>query len=129
MAVGPMAGGLLIRFTGHTLSVFYVAFAIHIIYALLIWVVVPESVSKKDMDAAKVKYNEEMGNSARERESETTVGLLVRLKRIFSFLSPLTIFMPEIERSEGRKPRRNWNLALMAIGYGSTISVMVCCVR
>ncbi|KIJ94708.1 hypothetical protein K443DRAFT_350615 [Laccaria amethystina LaAM-08-1] len=124
MAVGPMAGGLLIRFTGHTLSVFYVAFAIHIVYALLIWVVVPESVSKNGMDAAKVKYNEEMGNSARERELEITVGFPVRLKRIFSFLSPLTIFMPEIERSEGRKPRRNWNLALMAIGYGSTISVM-----
>ncbi|EDR03207.1 uncharacterized protein LACBIDRAFT_307381 [Laccaria bicolor S238N-H82] len=124
MAVGPMAGGLLIRFTGYTLSVFYVAFAIHIIYAFLIWVVVPESVSMKDMDAAKVKYNEEMGNSARERESETSVGFFVRLKRIFSFLSPLTIFMPEIEKSEGRKPRRNWNLALMAIGYGSTISVM-----
>jgi MFS family permease len=129
MAVGPVLGGLLIRFTGHTLSVFYVATAVHIVYALLVWVAIPESLTKKDMAEAKAKYDEEMRESARERDFNPTVSFLVKLKRIFSFLSPLTIFTPEIERAEEnplKSPRRNWNLTLMAIGYGSTVSVMVC---
>lgn len=127
MAVGPVLGGLLIRFTGHALSVFYVATAVHIVYALLIWVAIPESLTKKDMAEAKAKYDEEMCELARERDLNPTVGFLVKLKRIFSFLSPLAIFMPEIERADENPlkiPRRNWNLTLMAIGYGSTVSVV-----
>lgn len=127
MAVGPLLGGLLTRFTGNVLSVFYVATAVHTVYALLVWVAIPESLTKKDMAEAKAKYNEEMHDLARERDLNPTVGFLVKLKRIFSFLSPLTIFTPGIERAEEnplKKPRRNWNLTLMALGYGSTVSVM-----
>lgn len=130
MAVGPLLGGLLIRFTGHVLSAFYVATAVHTVYALLVWVAIPESLRKKDMAEAKAKYNEEMHDLARERDLNPTIGFLVKLKRIFSFLSPLTIFTPVIERAGEnplKKPRKNWNLALMALGYGSTVSVMVRC--
>jgi len=128
MALGPTIGSLLIRFTGHVLSVFYIATACHILYSILVWFILPESVSKEQMAAAKVKYRTELEDNAIERERNPAMGILVKLRRLFAFLSPLTIFMPMDVKVNGnplKKPRKDWSLTLMALGYGFTISLMV----
>ncbi|KDR73681.1 hypothetical protein GALMADRAFT_251462 [Galerina marginata CBS 339.88] len=127
MALGPTLGALLIRFTGQTISVFYVAASLHVVYTILVWTTIPESLDKKKMDQAKAKYAVDLLETANEREVNPAVGLLVRLRRLFAFLSPLTIFMPEEEKHTGnplKKPKKDYNLTLMALGYGFTISLM-----
>lgn len=128
MALGPTLGGLLIRFTGKTLSVFYVATALHFIYACLVWLIIPESLTATQMHKSAVKYDGELRETAHDREINPAVGLLVRIKRLFAFLSPLTVFMPEIVENGAnplKKKKRDWNLTLIAAGYAFTISLMV----
>ncbi|KAJ3502515.1 hypothetical protein NLJ89_g8854 [Agrocybe chaxingu] len=128
-AVGPALGSLLIRFTGHTLSVFFAAAASHVLYTILVFLILPESVSQKHMTLAKARYAAELLDHAQERERNAAVGVLVNIRRLFAFLSPLTVFLPgeDKARSNGnplKKPKKDWNLTLMALGYGFTISIM-----
>ncbi|KDR68702.1 hypothetical protein GALMADRAFT_256506 [Galerina marginata CBS 339.88] len=127
VAIGPSLGALLIGFTGQPISVFYVAASLHVAYTILVWTTIPESLTKKKMDLAKAKYAADLLETANERELNPAVGLLVRIRRLFAFLSPLAIFMPEEERPTGnplKKPKKDYNLTLMALGYGFTISLM-----
>ncbi|KAF5369159.1 hypothetical protein D9615_009966 [Tricholomella constricta] len=129
MAIGPTFGGLLIRFSGQLLSVFYAAAAVHLIYAFLIWFVLPESLLKSQMQQSKIKYDEEVRDTALDRERNPAVGLLVRAKRLFAFLLPLTVFLPELKpRGPGDNPlkrkKRDWNLTIVAAVYGLAVSIM-----
>ncbi|KAF8077579.1 major facilitator superfamily domain-containing protein [Lyophyllum atratum] len=129
MAFGPTLGSLLIRVTGQLLSVFYVATLLHLIYASMVWFVLPESLLQSQMQQSRVKYEEELRDTARDRESNPAVGLLVRVKRLFTFLSPLTVFLPELKAARlGDNPlkrkRRDWNLTLLAVVYGLAVSIM-----
>ncbi|KAK7467283.1 hypothetical protein VKT23_004340 [Stygiomarasmius scandens] len=126
-SLGPTFGGLLIRLTHKTISVFYVATVSHLIYACMIWFVVPESLSKKQMDLAKAKYKQQ---AAETRMQEVQVGklaaCLVKAKRIFGFLTPLAVFAPAqvVNRSPLKKSSRDWSLTFIAIGYAFTLSIM-----
>ncbi|KDR73680.1 hypothetical protein GALMADRAFT_251460 [Galerina marginata CBS 339.88] len=127
VALGPTLGALLIRFTGQTISVLYVASSLHVAYGMLVWVAMPESLSKKKMDEAKAKYAAELLETENERQGKPLVGILVRLRRLFSFLSPLTIFMPEEEKrtlNPLKRPKKDYNLTFMALGYGFTVSLL-----
>ncbi|GLB34576.1 putative major facilitator superfamily protein [Lyophyllum shimeji] len=129
MALGPTLGGLLIRFTGSLLSVFYAALFVHLIYASTVWLLLPESLLKSQMQQSKMKYREELLDTARDRELNPAVGLLVRFKRLFAFLSPLTVFLPELKALRpGDNPlkqkRRDSNLTILAAVYGLAVSVM-----
>ncbi|KAF5389821.1 hypothetical protein D9757_003673 [Collybiopsis confluens] len=122
-ALGPTLGGLLIRFTRQTISVFYAASCSHLIYAFMVWFIVPESNSKPKMQLARAKYQEEI-DLRRTREGR---GPSVRTKRLFSFLSPLAVFSPVSVSETGNplKPaRRDWNLTLLALSYAFIVSVM-----
>jgi hypothetical protein len=129
MALGPMFGSLLIHFTGKTLSVFFVAGLLHVAYTFLVWFILPESLSKEKMENAKIKYTTGLLEAANEREQNPAFGFLVKLRRAFAFLSPLTIFMPEEKGSSNplKKPKEDWNLTLMALVFAFTISLTVCC--
>ncbi|KAF9014116.1 major facilitator superfamily domain-containing protein [Cyathus striatus] len=109
MALGPTLGGLFIRFTGTTLSVFYATASLHMAYTLLVWTVFPESLSKVHRDRSKTKGG---------------VGLM---KRVFGFLTPLAVFSPSVDEV-GTNPlkgkKRDWNLMLMALAYGFTLTLM-----
>ncbi|KAF5330575.1 hypothetical protein D9619_005275 [Psilocybe cf. subviscida] len=126
MAFGPTVGSLLIRATGHTLSVFYLATATHALYTVLVWLILPESLSRKQMTLAKEKYEAEGGAAAADRGP---VGILVKLRRLFAFLSPLTVFMPyevkgeDVDVNPLKKPKKDWNLTFMALAYASIISI------
>jgi MFS family permease len=126
VAVGPTLGGLLNRVTRQTISVFYAASLIHLIYAFMIWFIVPESNSKRKMQLAKAKYQEELTESRRTGEVAGVISRL-RVERLFSFLSPLAVFNPSRAQVSGnplKPPRRDWNLTLVALGYAFTISIM-----
>lgn len=128
MALGPTVGSLLIRATGFTLSVFYLATATHILYTFLVFFILPESLTRKQMALTKDKYEAEGGAAAADRGP---VSALVKLRRLFAFLSPLTIFMPYEIKGEGvdvnplKKPKKDWNLTFMALAYASIVSIMV----
>jgi len=124
MAIGPTLGSLLIRATGRTLSVFYMAVIVEFLYTLLLSLILPESITKEQMALSKAKYYADLSNSTAERQA---MGVLRRVQRTFSFFSPLTIFMPLVGKSQNalRKPRRDWTLTMLVIAYGITISVMV----
>lgn len=125
-ALGPTFGGLLIRFTGHTISVFYVATAVHFLYALMVWFIIPESNSPRKMQIAKAKYQEEL-DEYQTTQAREGASMLHALKRLFSFLSPLSVFAPTQVSDSGnplKPPRRDWNLALIALSYAFTVSIM-----
>jgi hypothetical protein len=120
MTFGPTIGGLLIRFTGHILSVFYLASILHFLYACMVWFIIPESLSLRQREILRHKHIAEVeGQGARGT-----------LKRLFAFLSPLSLLMPEIssEEQDGnplKRKGRDWSLTLLSAAYGSTISLMV----
>ncbi|KAJ3819974.1 major facilitator superfamily domain-containing protein [Lentinula raphanica] len=121
-ALGPTLGGLLIRTTQQTISVFYVATLVHMLYAFMIWFIVPESNGKRKMQLARAKYQEETLELRRSREG---AGILLRIKRLFSFLTPLVIFNPiPVSDNPLKPPRRDWNLVLIALSYAFTVSVI-----
>jgi len=92
VACGPSLGGLLLRATQDVLSVFYGSAIMHLIYIAFVCIIIPESLSGARMAASQVRYLEEMRQLKEAREG-VAVGILVRIKRLFGFLSPLTMFM------------------------------------
>ncbi|KAJ7724442.1 MFS general substrate transporter [Mycena maculata] len=120
LGLGPTLGGLLVRYSHNLLSVFYVAAGIHAAYAVLVWIILPESLSKAQMETASIQYEERMRLLD---EQERTV--LFRVKRIFSFLKPLAIFIPTpVDRGANAGGRKwDWNMTLLAVAYGLTISL------
>ncbi|KAG2019931.1 hypothetical protein CC2G_005324 [Coprinopsis cinerea AmutBmut pab1-1] len=128
MALGPTVGSLLIRQTGHIIAIFFMAATIHCVYALFIWVILPESLSRRKMKRSRQLYERETEELAAETEMSRSFPRLLayRFKLLFRFLRPLTIFFPDFKPSQNplKKPKRDWNLTLMAVGYGFTISMM-----
>ncbi|KAI8989675.1 major facilitator superfamily domain-containing protein [Trametes punicea] len=124
MAIGPTLGGVVIRLSGMFISVFYIAAALHFVYALLIWFVIPESLSAQERQAARIRHAVE---EAEYRAAHSHGGARVLLKRMFAFLTPLALFLP-VELNEGGSPskgkRRDWSLCLVVAAYGFTISLM-----
>ncbi|KAL0946702.1 hypothetical protein HGRIS_012889 [Hohenbuehelia grisea] len=128
IALGPTLGSLIIRLTQQALFVFYLAAGLHAFYAFICWFVLPESLSEKDMIEFRENSRKKELAESRERELEVAngAGLLTRTasstKRCFKFLAPLGIFIPF--RDSSSLTGRNWNLTLIALGYGFTISIM-----
>jgi MFS family permease len=126
-AVGPTFGSFVIHATGSTISIFYVAACFHFVYALVMWFVLPESVSAARQRYSAAKYHSELNLAQQDREASTSK-VLVHVTRLFAFLSPLSIFSPRIPVHGGnplKSRKKNWNLTLLALGFGFTISVMV----
>ena len=125
MALGPTIGGLLIRFTGEVLSVFYLASCLHLMYSFLVWFIIPESLTKGGMELAKTRYADSV---LRVDPNSSLVARVTRIvHRLFSFLSPLAILGPveKVPGSTSKGRRKDWNLTLVAVAYGFTIGLMV----
>lgn len=124
MGIGPTLGGLLIRVTGDILSVFYFATLTHFIYAFLIWFIIPESLTQAQRRMSRVKHSHS-NTVSRDGQNKWTIWM----KRIFGFLSPLSVFMPEVTTGTNplKTPRRDWNLTLVAFAYGFTLTLIVSC--
>jgi MFS family permease len=127
LALGPALGGLLIHATHNILSVFYLSAILHLTHAAFVLLIVPESLYQTQMMASRVRHRERRRELKESRDSVVERGILFRIKRLFGFLSPLTMLMPA--HVEGNGPlkcrKRDWNLTLVAIVYGSTNIIMV----
>ena len=105
--------------------VFYISTAIHVIYSLLVWFVIPESLSPADLRAAQARHKLDVEEY---RAAHAHGGPLVFLKRMFAFLQPLALFLP-VDLNKGGNPakgkRMDWNLTLLIIAYAFVVSLMV----
>ena len=126
-ALGPSLGSLLIRFTGQPLSVFYVGFSLHILYACLVWFIMPESLTKSYMTLAKAKYAESLRGVLLDHNRGLVAKFINNVGRLFSFLKPLSIVGPteEVSGNSLKGRRKDWNLTLLVAAYGFTISLLV----
>ncbi|KAF9061927.1 major facilitator superfamily domain-containing protein [Rhodocollybia butyracea] len=120
-AAGPTLGGLLIRFTRQTISVFYVATVVHITYVLMIWFLIPDSISPRKIQRAKAQHQEWLAENRRARNGG---GISFWVKRLFSFLTPLSVFNAVRISENPLKIRRDWSLVWVALSYSFTVSVM-----
>jgi hypothetical protein len=84
-----------------------------------VWFILPESLSRTQMDASAVKWKEQEENAR-----NGNIGLL---KRVFSLFSPLGIFVPQVVHSgsQSRRGKRDWNLTMLAIAFGAVNCIMV----
>ena len=108
VAFGPSFGSLLVRLTETPITVFYLATCVHVLMAIYVWTIVPESLPKRTQKANRLRAEQRRLEEARAEERETQehlVGdrimwkmvcerMLGRAKTIFSFLSPLSVFAP-----------------------------------
>ncbi|KAI0341888.1 MFS general substrate transporter [Trametopsis cervina] len=118
--LGPTIGGIVVHFTGSPLSVFYISTTLHALYAVLVWFIVPESLSKRrQLEARKLKREEEQAAQGRRRSS-----ILQRSTKLLGILAPLALFYPTAPAADDldplKRPKRDWNLLLLALAYGST---------
>ncbi|KAK8105493.1 hypothetical protein PG999_008852 [Apiospora kogelbergensis] len=128
VALGPLIAGYLVKWTGTLLSIFYVALASHIIFMLFIWLVMPESLSKKRQMLARQKHRQEEDALAERLHSRVRSRLLLDwLPAIFMAnpLAPLKMLVPG-GAGHGRLRRNMIILAFMdtiilsvAIGSGA----------
>jgi MFS family permease len=129
-AFGPILGSLLIRASGQLLSVFYGATVIHLIYAFLIWFILPQSLSLSYRLRAREKHAQEQRKNAADSSDRFAVRVLLFVKRLFAFLAPLSVFAPMLQKANNplKRAKRDWTLTYIALAYMATISVMVCIV-
>ncbi|EJD02383.1 MFS general substrate transporter [Fomitiporia mediterranea MF3/22] len=137
MAFGPTIGSILIHVTHTPLSVFYLSTAVHALFAMYTWVIVPESLPERAqrVNRMRVERRRFEERQAEEIEDQEQCGgrvkwirLMRRMKRVFKFLSPLSVFAPEkVPSTPGAflgKRRRDWSLTFIALGFGCSALVM-----
>ncbi|CCM04727.1 uncharacterized protein FIBRA_06915 [Fibroporia radiculosa] len=121
MSIGPTLGSIIVSYTGHPLWVFYVAISLHIFASCLVWFVIPESLSPSQMTQSRKLRTKELEQV---KHARARGGFLVWLSRVFGFLTPLALLLPSAAGSDPLKRKRDWNLVLLAIGYGFIVIVV-----
>lgn len=119
-ALGPTIGGLLIHATGNILSVFYMSTISHCFYALMVWCIIPESLTNAQRNRSRLQH-------ARDKALIIEQGKVkVWMSRIFGFLTPLSVIMPLSVPSGNplKSKRTDWNLTLLAASYGLVVSLI-----
>lgn len=127
MAVGPILASFVIRSTGQLMLVFYLATGLHFLYAFLVWFILPESLSLSHRLRAREKYAQELRIDTSEGSGPFSIRTLKMAKRLFAFLAPLNIFLPEVREMNNNplKKRKDWNLTLLGIAYFLMTSMIV----
>lgn len=105
VALGPLVAGLIVKTTGNMLTMFYLAFLGHLIYALFVIFLVPESLSRKRQLAVREK-----DRITRENTQHDT-SIWSKLK-VANFLAPLKIIWPT---GPGTSSHLRINLVLLSV--------------
>lgn len=96
--------------------VFYAAITMDIIFLLLVWLAIPESLLPAQMEAARQEHARDL-----EAHHLTSGGLLADVKKaLLAVVEPLEIFLPSSESftvPPVKLPSRSWNLTLIAVAY------------
>lgn len=124
MALGPTLGGFLVRCTGNLLVPFYFATCMHLLYAISLLVIVPESLTREQMEGNR---NSHAAKVEQTRLANSDRPILARFKFIFESLGPLTLFLSPPNRKGGNpmKPKKDWSLLLIALSYGGAVMLIV----
>ena len=75
IAVGPTLGGLMVKRTNNILSPFYFALGVHLLYALFVGFVIPESTNEDNRREAKADYEASRREMKRKAEARKTAEL------------------------------------------------------
>ncbi len=103
IAVGPMLAGVMMKWTGSILVVFYYAIGSHLFFLLFLFILVPESVSKSRQLRAREKYR----TNKEETQEESWWGTI----KNYNFFESLSILHP---RGPGTSNALRRNLTLLA---------------
>ncbi|KAJ7150962.1 major facilitator superfamily domain-containing protein [Mycena crocata] len=114
--IGPPLGSLLVRLTGSLLSVFYFAAAFRILHLCILWFMLPESLTVVQMQQAAATHAEQHQHSDAESRGRTW------FRRLFFFLQPLSIFLPQDIPS--KKGKKDWNLTILVLAFGVILLAM-----
>lgn len=96
------------------------AAAFRIIQTCFVWFLLPESLTTAQMHRASAIHKETV-------PSDDTPRLLLWLQRLFFFLKPLAVLLPEKVSPENslKGAKRDWNLPILALVYGLMLLAMV----
>ncbi|OAX37210.1 MFS general substrate transporter [Rhizopogon vinicolor AM-OR11-026] len=122
VALGPVIGGVLIWATGSALSPSYLAATAHTLYAMYIFLIIPESQTKARARGARQRRQVSL-----ERRYNGLSRVRVILKSTTSFLSPLAVLLPErviVGGNPLKRSKRDWSLCFITASYGITMSLM-----
>ena len=125
IAFGPTVGGIVVRHTGSSLSVFYMNTVFHIIFAFFLVFVIPESLTESQKRDSRRQYEESL---AKGKQEALDAPVLYRIKSIFNFLSPLSVLMPAVETSSSnplKAGKKDWSLTILAASSGFSLLIMV----
>jgi len=138
IALGPMLGSLLIRLTGSNLVPFYVGIVVHFGYLLVVWTVLPESLSLQRQKDARSRHKEEVrfraeASKASLRDAKAEGALAMWVHKVtelvsvpFAWLRPLALLLPRkrsLDEAEKDRPivellsppRDGWDFTLTKI--------------
>jgi MFS family permease len=112
--LGPLIGGLLIHAFHNVLPAFYGAVFLLLCFVIVVFLLLPESLSQEQQLANKRAY------AARQRSGSGW-------GKVLAPMAPLSIFLPaKYEAGPGTsRSRKDWNLTWVAIAYASAIMVLV----
>ena len=125
IGLGPSFGSIIIHITGSPLSVFLIATTQHIVLVPFVFFLLPESLSPRRMLEAR-RVHEEARQLARDAPKKN--GLLASIGRVFSFLTPLSLFYATASHGTGdsrKRPNATMGLMFIALGYGLTLCIFV----
>lgn len=105
IALGPTLGGWVVGRTGSILSAFWIATAVHILYAFFVTFFLPESTSPQRREAAQAEHvaqaarRAELAGQARDSEhmaqsKASKLATLAKASPAFAFLRPLAMLLP-----------------------------------
>ena len=75
LALGPTLGGLVVRYTDNILAPFWFALAIHLLYVISVFIVIPESTSQEFRIKAHREYKESRAEIKRKAEERKTADM------------------------------------------------------
>jgi len=122
MGLGPVLSGFFIRATHDLFLVFYATTSFDILLAMVVWFVMPESLSLARMQQTRSRHAEE--TQEQHAEKGFVHSMNDRLRRVFSFLEPLLVLLPKRAEAAGEaSSRSDWSLTILACAYGSATLV------
>ncbi|KAJ7753716.1 major facilitator superfamily domain-containing protein [Mycena metata] len=116
-SIGVKLGSFVFRKTSSLLWVFYMAAALRIIHACLVWFILPESLTAEQMHRTTVAHQETHLSTTDEPL------LLLWFKRLFFFLKPLSMLFPEKVSLENSPLRRDWSLTILVAASATMVFV------
>ncbi|KAL5489752.1 hypothetical protein ACEPAI_4584 [Sanghuangporus weigelae] len=126
MAIGPTLCALIVHFTGTPIAALVLVIATHIVYALMMLFVVPESLSSEKRAENRRVWREtrNAGASGDEQGSENSISNRIvqksrsLVRSALAFLRPLSVAGPITVTQPSGKIHKDWSLTFIVVSNG-----------